>query len=427
MSNIKVNLSKELLKSILVIYFLITLLVTAIHFFIEYKYTKVHIKDELKTIASIFEPTLQIALWDLNEIQLESISEGIIKMPLVYGVVIVDPNRVELISKLHSSLSKEVMADYDLSYTFSIYQKYSNNNIYLAQVTIYSDNIAIFDRIKLGMGMIFLNALIKTTALIILFIIAFKTSLEKPLQDLTTKISTLKWENKENRYVDVTFLEENELSILQSRFNQLLARISSEEDQRFELINTQKIQLEHDVKIRTRELEQANIELRKLATTDVLTQLNNRSKIDSEITMKYEIFKRYKRVFSIILIDVDFFKQVNDTHGHLIGDYVLKVIAQILKNNVRSIDVVGRWGGEEFLIICGETNIDGAYNLAEHIRKIIESCQFEYVKHKTASFGIAQIDDTLSIDALIKKADDALYKAKNSGRNKCIKADNSIL
>jgi diguanylate cyclase (GGDEF)-like protein len=421
----KLNLSKQLLKSILIIYILITLLVTAIHFFIEYKYTKSHIKDELKTIASIFEPALQTALWDLNNEQLESISNGMLNMPLIYSLVITDPNRTEIIDKGGKSFSKKNIPDDDLSYTFKIHQKFNGNSIYLANVTIYSDDDAIYNRIKLGLMMILLNALITTAALVVLFMIAFGTYLEKPLQELTKKISGLDWENKENRHINVEFENKNELSILQSKFNQLLAKISKEEERRFELINTQKIQLEYDVKNRTLELEEANVKLQKLATTDVLTQLNNRSKIDEELTRKYNNFKRNKRIFSVIMVDIDFFKNINDEHGHQVGDYVLKSIANILKENVRKIDVVGRWGGEEFFIICGETDIEGAYILAEHIRKIIEAYQFDYIEHKTASFGIAQIEEGYSIDTLIKKADDALYEAKNSGRNKSVKDKNS--
>ena len=107
MLNKKLNLSKQLLKSVLAIYFLITFIVTLIHFSVEYSYTKSHIKDELKIIANTFKPALNTALWDLNAKQLESISEGMINMPLVYGLSIVDPNNKNIISKLDTSLSKE--------------------------------------------------------------------------------------------------------------------------------------------------------------------------------------------------------------------------------------------------------------------------------------------------------------------------------
>lgn len=417
----KLNLSKQLLKSILTIYILITFLVTAIHFFIDYKYTKTHIKDELKTIASVFEPSLRTALWDLNYEQVKSIGQGLMNMPLVHGVIITDPNNVDLISKLDDALSKEKMSDADLSHSFTINEKYDGNEVYLAKVTIYSDKVAIFDRIELNIGMILLNEFIKTMALIVLFVVAFKSHLEEPLQELTKKISDLKWENRQNRYVNVKFDNENELAVLQSKFNQLLSKISSEEDEKFKLSDNRKIQLEQEVKNRTKELEEANAKLLKLATTDALTKLSNRAKIDDELSIKNDNFRRYERVFSVIMMDIDFFKRVNDEHGHLIGDYILKTIGNILSENTRSMDVAGRWGGEEFLIICSETDAEGAYALAEKIRTTIEAYPFDHIGRKTASFGVAQISEELSLDALLKQADDCLYEAKNEGRNKTVK------
>lgn len=422
MFNKKLNLSRQLLKSVLAIYFLITLFVTSVHFIIEYNYTKTHIKDELKTIASIFEPALQTALWDLNTEQLESISNGIAHMPLVYGVVIVDPNKVELINKTDSALSQEERLNDELSYSFIIHQKFNNNNIYLANITLYSDDKAIIERLKIGFSMILLNAFIKSSALVFLFILAFRKHLETPLQELTKKISNLHWENKTDRSINVNFTNENELSVLQSKFNQLLEKISSVEENKLQLVHKLNIQLKKDVYSRTRELEEANEKLQKLASTDALTQLSNRSKIDNELLLKYESFKRHNRVFSVIIMDIDFFKKVNDVHGHQIGDYVLQTIASLLQKNIRITDVAGRWGGEEFFIICDETDANGAYIFAENLRQIIETYVFEHIGHITASFGVAQMEKNLSLSGLVKHADDALYEAKNSGRNKSVKA-----
>jgi len=169
-------------------------------------------------------------------------------------------------------------------------------------------------------------------------------------------------------------------------------------------------------------LQEANEKLQKLATTDVLTQLNNRSKIDEELLLKRDQYKRYKRVFSIIMMDIDFFKNINDVYGHQVGDNVLKEIAALLNKNSRSVDITGRWGGEEFFIICDEADINGAFIVAENMRTHIAAHHFEHIKELTASFGVAQIEVGMSIDTLIKKADDALYEAKRGGRNKTIKA-----
>lgn len=129
-------------------------------------------------------------------------------------------------------------------------------------------------------------------------------------------------------------------------------------------------------------------------------------------------FKRYKMAFSIIIVDIDDFKKVNDTYGHDIGDYVLQNISEVLKQNIRICDVVGRWGGEEFVIICENTNLEQVYIVAEHLRQIIENKVFDVVGSKTISLGIAQFGESDTINTIFKRADNSLYVAKNSGKNK---------
>lgn len=161
-------------------------------------------------------------------------------------------------------------------------------------------------------------------------------------------------------------------------------------------------------------------ELQKASFTDTLTKLMNRVKIDEILEMYAKSFKRYKNIYSVILLDIDDFKLVNDTYGHLVGDDVLKHTARILKENTRDIDILGRWGGEEFLIISKETDLNGASELAEKIRKSVESSKFEKIIHLTVSIGVAQIEEDESTDELLKRADDALYKAKEGGKNRMI-------
>lgn len=159
-------------------------------------------------------------------------------------------------------------------------------------------------------------------------------------------------------------------------------------------------------------------EIQKVAHTDQLTKLANRLKIDEMLERCFQSGKRYKRVFSVILIDIDFFKKVNDNHGHLVGDKILKEISIILSTSTRNVDLVGRWGGEEFIIVSKETNIDGAYVMAEKIRKAVESHTFTLDLPVTISMGISEYKDNESADELIKRADDALYMAKENGRNR---------
>jgi diguanylate cyclase (GGDEF)-like protein len=164
-------------------------------------------------------------------------------------------------------------------------------------------------------------------------------------------------------------------------------------------------------------------ELQRVAYTDHLTKLMNRVKIDEMLERCTNSYRRYKNIYSVILLDIDHFKLVNDTYGHLVGDDILRHIAKLLSENTRNIDLVGRWGGEEFLIIAKETNIEGASVVAEKIRKSVESYVFEIAKNQTVSLGIAQIKEDETIDELLKRADDALYTAKESGRNRIVVSD----
>lgn len=168
------------------------------------------------------------------------------------------------------------------------------------------------------------------------------------------------------------------------------------------------------------ELSEAKKELESLYITDGLTGVYNRVKIDEIIDVELKKQKRYGAICSVILIDIDLFKLVNDTHGHLAGDLILQEFAAILKSNIRDTDYVGRWGGEEFIIVSPQTDQNGALSLSEHLRSKIEDFSFTTIGKKTASFGVATCTENDDIQSLIDNADKALYRAKNNGRNQVI-------
>jgi diguanylate cyclase (GGDEF)-like protein/PAS domain S-box-containing protein len=166
------------------------------------------------------------------------------------------------------------------------------------------------------------------------------------------------------------------------------------------------------------EVKERTIELENLAITDKLTNIYNRLRLDQELSYNYKNYLRYDKIYSIILIDIDLFKKVNDTYGHQVGDEVLQKVSFIMKELIRSTDILGRWGGEEFMIISPNTDIDGAYTLTQNIRSNIEKTMFDSVEKVTISAGISQIDSNLDEKSIITKADEALYRAKNKGRNR---------
>ena len=159
-------------------------------------------------------------------------------------------------------------------------------------------------------------------------------------------------------------------------------------------------------------------ELQTLATTDTLTQVFNRIKYDEIVKREIERAKRYNHPLSLIMFDIDHFKMVNDTYGHAVGDYVLQALTHIVKLDLRETDYLVRWGGEEFVIIAPDTDIERAEILAERVRKSAEEYKFERVGTVTVSFGVTQFTKNDTEDTFIKRTDDALYAAKRMGRNR---------
>lgn len=180
--------------------------------------------------------------------------------------------------------------------------------------------------------------------------------------------------------------------------------------------------LEQVVAERTRELIVKNRELERLSMTDRLTGLCNRMRLDAVVAEEIARSNRYQSKFSLILLDVDKFKSVNDTFGHQAGDSLLVEIAQVLDSHVRETDVVGRWGGEEFLVVCRESPLDASHAIAEKLRQAIELREYEIVGGRTASFGVAAYQAGETAHAMLARADQALYRAKSRGRN-CVEVE----
>ncbi|QKJ65516.1 GGDEF domain-containing protein [Deefgea piscis] len=189
--------------------------------------------------------------------------------------------------------------------------------------------------------------------------------------------------------------------------------------------------LEQEVKSRTETLAQLNHELSILATTDELTQLSNRREWQSKAHASFLNALRYQKNLSLMMIDVDHFKKINDQYGHLFGDQILKQIAQLCMLNTRATDLVARWGGEEFVVLLPETTLEQAKIVAEKIRYAIASNAFSQADNlqltTTVSIGLSSlVAHDQSLDDLLSRADNTMYLAKAKGRN-CIQADTSTI
>ncbi|MEA2568599.1 MAG: hypothetical protein QOI24_600 [Acidobacteriota bacterium] len=171
-----------------------------------------------------------------------------------------------------------------------------------------------------------------------------------------------------------------------------------------------------------KELMETNRRLELLSITDGLTKLNNHRHFQDELLRAFEESARYQRPLSLAMIDIDFFKKINDAHGHAVGDDVLKAVSSLFRESVRSTDLVARYGGEEFAVMMPETELDDAITFAEKIRSLVEEKAIETQigpVPATVSIGVASVPFTRvrGPKELIVAADKALYRAKKAGRN----------
>ncbi len=172
-------------------------------------------------------------------------------------------------------------------------------------------------------------------------------------------------------------------------------------------------------------LEDKNREYQTIASTDSLTGLYNRYKFSELYLSSLLAMRQRHNDMSLIILDIDLFKKVNDTYGHNAGDKVLVQVSHALLKTLRNIDIVCRWGGEEFVVLLPTASLENAYALAEKIRTYIEELEIDVVGHITASFGVARVLESDDMQSVIDRADKALYLAKASGRN-CVKTCSEI-
>ena len=186
--------------------------------------------------------------------------------------------------------------------------------------------------------------------------------------------------------------------------------------------------LQETLEERERALLEANEKLRYMSQTDALTGLDNRRYLNERIDEMFKHGTRMNESFALVMCDLDKFKSVNDTYGHQAGDEVLKQLAVILKEEAREIDRVGRYGGEEFMMLLPGASLEDAVLFAERVRKHIEAHTFTFeggTLNRTASFGVSgwPHPDVTSCDSLVRSSDDALYVAKETGRNRVVSFD----
>ena len=311
-------------------------------------------------------------------------------------------------------LEKRVIGEIMLS----THLKYANMNTptfeILCQMDKLSDCIILKDNENNAKGIITTKDIVK--------IFGEKKDLNKPISkymshpiqtiNSTTTISTA-LEFVQSKHFKRLIVEDFDGEILgQITQEELLARIYSKWA---DVMRNNDNQLQKINKV----LKEKATKYQELSTTDNLTGIFNRLKFEQELKDEIDRIRRYKtEKFSLVILDIDNFKTINDTYGHIEGDNVLKQLVLEVKSHLRSTDIFSRWGGEEFVIILPLTNINNAKIAIENIRKHIESVHFNKVANVTCSFGLTEFNDEDTFHSVITRADEAMYIAKTSGKNR---------
>jgi diguanylate cyclase (GGDEF)-like protein len=306
-----------------------------------------------------------------------------------------------LLQKIDKDLCKELFKNKNIG--VAIRNDYRGIKVLssFAPVDIEGVNWYIFSEIDASEAFKLIDYLKKLAIIILLilvFILAittylFTNAISKPLDDIIEAFKDLGKGNLTKKlYIDSS----NEFSNLVLNYNLALS-------------NLEKL---------TNSVEELSI----LSSTDYLTKIYNRHKFIEELKQNIQRVQRTKETLSLAMIDIDFFKKVNDTYGHNVGDEILKEFSSTIKNELRTTDIFARWGGEEFIILFINTNINQAKIVSEKIRMVIEKNQFIKNINITCSIGLSQYQNSKkeTINSFIQKADDALYKAKQTGRNQVI-------
>ncbi len=228
--------------------------------------------------------------------------------------------------------------------------------------------------------------------------------LAMPAKALQASLRHLTWQTQRIAQGDlnhnVHFLGE-----FSTAFNQLVDALRAKHRLEEELIEYQK------------SLQQINVMLEMKATTDSLTGLRNRQHLDRQLILEISRAERYQTPMAFIIFDIDHFKVINDRFGHLAGDEVLKTLGKIVARTIRNLDVLARWGGEEFVVLLPGSTLEPALRTAEKLRGLIESHPFAIKTKVTCSFGVSQYRAGDTPEKITARADDALYAAKAAGRN----------
>lgn len=235
--------------------------------------------------------------------------------------------------------------------------------------------------------------------------------------------------------IQVQVAEATQLEVLKTEVKQRLSTIIGAMDQHKSSEQLRQVELEQQLVVATArlkeveshavEVERRLAEQQRLALLDMLTQLPNRLAYEARLEQEFERWQRYRHPLVLAVLDVDHFKSINDNYGHLAGDKVLRILAKTLRTRLRKTDFIGRFGGEEFVVLMPETPLDAALQTLETMCRAVAECPFHFRAQPvsiTLSGGVAEFVEGVAAETIFERADAALYRAKAEGRNRCVVA-----
>jgi diguanylate cyclase (GGDEF)-like protein len=423
------SLAARLLRRVFSGFFAVTSLLLVIQLTLDYRHTRRRLTEDLVALGGTFGPGIADAMWGLNDDVLHGILTGMQRLPEVVGVAIFDESgrRLQTVGTVPQNMASATAGlpsaadavDTSISQTFDITHRGARGDPQLiGHWTVYSSRWLVLKEVQSQFYLLATIALIKTAALWFIFLAVIRRAIGRPLRELSSYVAQINVDNLGDRPFVLHDRGRHELHILAETLNRMAWKIraSLQDNTRLlEDLQTLNATLQARVEERTKELE-------RLATTDDLTGLANRRKLDEVLAQEMRRVERFSEKLSVILIDIDHFKSVNDTHGHHVGDLVLVVVATVIAQTVRAVDTAGRWGGEEFMVICPNTELADAMLLAERLRTLVAAADLPVIGSKTCSFGVAQLGDPETTEEMIARADAALYGAKQAGRNRVLAA-----
>ena len=409
------SLAARLLRVIFGCYFVVALLVTAGQMIAEYQNAHRRLDADIVAMQRTFGPGLADALWSYDSAVLAGILRGISEMPVVTGVEVRDEHGHVVDSAAdRSRASAAPFFDHPFDRSFDLVHHDETGRAHAVGRWVVRSNDAIaFDAVQATLTVIMVNSLVKSVTLWAIFFVVIRRMVGRPLAEIGALLADLDAGNLGRRTLPLRAGARDEIHVLSSAFNAMVGKLRRAFDDNAALmrdLEEANASLVRRVAERTRDLE-------TLARTDQLTGLDNRRALDAALCEQVTLAQGGRRL-SVILGDIDDFKAVNDRLGHRTGDEVLVAVARMLRDEVGTSGTVGRWGGEEFMVLCPDHDLGAARDVAERLRRRCEETNHPAAGVRTCSFGVAERLPGEDEGGLLVRVDAALYAAKRQGRNR---------